>query len=62
MALTPKEEAMHLEVKALIELKPTDAEALYIYNAALSMFFETNAKEILGILDKHLAAKQHKQK
>lgn len=57
MPLTPKEEAMHLEVKALIELKPSDAEAMYIYAAALNMFFDRHAKEILSILDQHLKLK-----
>lgn len=60
MSISPKEEAMHLEVKALIELKPTDAEAMYIYNAAASMFFERHTREILDIIDKHLSEKARK--
>lgn len=58
MKLSPKEEALHLEVKALKELKPTDMESMYIYAAALNMFFDRHTKEILDILDQHLTAKQ----
>ena len=57
MPLTPKEEAMHLEVRALRELKPKDPESMYIYAAALSMFFDRHATEILDILDKHFKDK-----
>lgn len=57
MPLTPKEQAMHLEVKALIELQPRDEESKYIHGLALTMFFETNAKEILSILDLHFKQK-----
>ena len=57
MPLTPKEEAMHLEVRALIELAPRNEEEKYIHGLALTMFFETNAKEILSILDQYLKLK-----
>lgn len=58
MALTPKEEAIHLEVRALKEFKPTDQEAKYIYTKACEEFFDSWTKEILDILDTHLTAKQ----
>ena len=54
MKLSPKEEALHLEVKALKELKPADMESMYIYAAALNMFFDRHTKEILDMLDKYL--------
>lgn len=57
MALTPKEEAIHLEVRALREFKPTDQEAKYIYTKACEEFFDSWTREILDILDQHLAAK-----
>lgn len=53
--MTPKEEAMHLEVKALKEFKPVDKESMYIYAAALNMFFDRHTNEILNILDEYLA-------
>ena len=49
--MTPKEEAMHLEVKALLEFAPRDAEAQRIYNDALEIFFSQHARDILVILD-----------
>lgn len=55
--LTDKEQAMHLEVKALLELKPSDPESVYIWAAALNMFFDRHAKEILSILDTHFKQK-----
>lgn len=60
MALTPKEEAIHLEVKALKELRPNlkDQEAKYIYYKACEEFFDSWYKEILDILDSHLSNKQ----
>lgn len=57
MALTPKEEAIHLEVKSLKYFKPTDPEAKYIYNKACEEFFDSWTREILDILDAHLTAK-----
>ena len=56
MPLTPKEEAIHLEVKALKEFKPThmDQEAKYIYNKACEEFFDSWAREILEMLDTYL--------
>lgn len=59
MSLTPKEEAMRIEVRSLIELKPSDPEAMYVYSLALTMFFEQYSKEILDILDLHF---KHKMK
>lgn len=57
MALTPKEEAIHLEVKALLEFKPDNQEAKYIYTRACEEFFDSWSKDILDILDKYLTAK-----
>ena len=57
MSLTPKEEAIHLEVRALKEFKPTDQEAKYIYNKACEEFFDSWSKEILDMLDKHVTNK-----
>ena len=57
MPLTPKEEAIHLEVKALKEFKPTNPESKYIYTRACEEFFDSWTKEILDILDKHLSEK-----
>lgn len=56
MSLTPKEEAIHLEVRALREFKPTsmDQEAKYIYSKACEEFFDSWTKEILDMLDKYL--------
>lgn len=56
MSLTPKEEAIHLEVKALKEFKPAhiDQEAKYIYNKACEEFFNSWTIEILEMLDRHL--------
>ena len=57
MTLSPKEEALHLEVKALKEFKPIDKESMYIYAAALNMFFDRHTVDILNILDQHLQLK-----
>ena len=61
MALTPKEEAIHLEVKALKAFKPInlhiDQETKYIYNKACEEFFDSWSKEILDILDTYLTHK-----
>lgn len=59
MPLTPKEEAIHLEVRALKEFKPTamDQETKYIYNKACEEFFDSWTREILDILDKHFTQK-----
>lgn len=57
MPLTPKEEAIHLEVKALIEFKPSDQESKYIYTKACEEFFDSWTREILSMLDQHLTQK-----
>lgn len=57
MSLTPREEAIHLEVKALREFKPTDPEAKYIYTKACEEFFDSWTAEILDMLDQHLTNK-----
>lgn len=59
MSLTPKEEAIHLEVRALKEFKPTnmDQETKYIYTKACEEFFDSWTKEILDILDTYLTHK-----
>jgi hypothetical protein len=59
MSLTPKEEAIHLEVKALKEFKPSnmDQESKYIYNKACEEFFDAWTKDILDMLDEHLTGK-----
>lgn len=61
MSLTPKEEAIHLEVKALKEFKPVnlhiDQETKYIYNKACEEFFDSWTSEILDIIDQYLTAK-----
>lgn len=59
MSLTPKEEAIHLEVKALKEFKPNnlDQETKYIYHKACEEFFDSWTREILDILDTHLTLK-----
>lgn len=62
MSLTPKEEAIHLEVKALKEFKPIklhiDQETRYIYNKACEEFFDSWSTDILDIIDKYLTAKR----
>ena len=57
MSLTPKEEAIHIEVKALIDFKPSDQESKYIYTKACEEFFDSWTAEILDMLDKHLSNK-----
>lgn len=56
MSLTPQEEAIHLEARALIELRPLtkNHETKYIYERACEEFFNSWTKEVLDIVDKYL--------
>lgn len=59
MSLTPKEQAIHLEAKALIEFKHSDQESKYIYNKACEEFFDSWTRDILDIIDQYLTAKSN---
>lgn len=57
MALTPSEEAMHLEVIILRTFKAKTEEERYICKQALQTFVEQHQAYILDVLNQHLATK-----
>ena len=65
MSLTPREEMLHLEVKALRLFTPRCSDEVYVYKQSLHHFIDYNYKDILdilAILDQHLDAKASNNK